>query len=172
MEILNISDKGRMLHHLLVVEFNMCVEPLLANFWKIFEIVLLENSSNRQMENSGASHRPFYRKTHPDQMLHIIYAFVQKFERMSFPVKRSVWRPRIGEILFSTKCFLLDEFSSKTACVTPQNSPFDDWMSFPLKRSRWRLGFFKNWIGTQDFLMDEFSSKTASEMSQKFANKG
>ena len=68
--------------------------------------------------------------------------------------------------------FLMDEFSSKTVCVTPQNCPIDDWMSFPVKRSRWRPGFFKNWIGTQDFLMDEFSSKTASEMSQKFANKG
>ena len=36
---------------------------------------------------------------------------------MSFPVIRSVSRPRIRKILFSTKCFLLDEFSSKTACV-------------------------------------------------------
>ena len=68
--------------------------------------------------------------------------------------------------------FLMDEFSSKTVCVTPQNCPIDDWMNFPVKRSRWRPGFFKNWIGTQDFLMDEFSSKTASEMSQKFADKG
>ena len=91
---------------------------------------------------------------------------------MSFPLKRPVWRPRIREILFPTKFFLLDEFSSKTACVTPQNSPIDDWMSFPVKRSRWRPDFLKNWIGTHDFFMDEFSSKTASEMSQKFANKG
>ena len=68
--------------------------------------------------------------------------------------------------------FGLDEFSIKTACVTPQNCPIDDWMNFPVKGSRWRPGFFKNWIGTQDFLMDEFSSKTASEMSQKFADKG
>ena len=91
---------------------------------------------------------------------------------MSFPVKRLVWRPKIGKILFSPECFLLDEFSSKTACVMPQNSPIDDWMSFPVKRSRSRPGFLKNCIGTHDFLMDEFSSKTASEMSQKFANKG
>ena len=28
----------------------------------------------------------------------------------------------------------MDEFSSKTACVTPQNSQIDDWMSFPVKR--------------------------------------
>ena len=27
-------------------------------------------------------------------------------------------------------------FSSKTACVTPQNSPIDHWMSFPVKRSQ------------------------------------
>ena len=66
----------------------------------------------------------------------------------------------------------MDEFSSKTACVTPQNSPNDDWMSFPVKRSRSRPGFLKNCMGTHDFLMDEFSSKTASEMSQKFADKG
>ena len=25
---------------------------------------------------------------------------------------------------------------SKTVCVTPQNSPIDDWMSFPVKRSQ------------------------------------
>ena len=91
---------------------------------------------------------------------------------MSFPAKRPVWRPKIGKILFSPECFLLDEFSSKTACVTPQNSPIDDWMSFPVKRSRSRPGFLKNCMGTHDFLMDEFSSKTASEMSQKFADKG
>ena len=91
---------------------------------------------------------------------------------MSFPVKRPVWRPRIEKKLNRYPWFLMDEFSSKTVCVTPQNCPIDDWMSFPVKRSRWRPGFFKNWIGTQDFLMDEFSSKTASEMSQKFANKG
>ena len=54
---------------------------------------------------------------------------------MSFPVIRPVSRPRIRKILFSTKCFLLDEFSSKTACVVPQNSPIDDWMSFPVIRS-------------------------------------
>ena len=33
---------------------------------------------------------PFYWKTHPDQMLHIIYHSVKKFEWMSFPVKRPV----------------------------------------------------------------------------------
>ena len=43
-------------------------QNLLANFWEISETVLLENSSNRQLGNSGASHRPFYWKTHPDQM--------------------------------------------------------------------------------------------------------
>ena len=65
----------------------------------------------------------------------------------------------------------MDEFSSKTACVTPQNPPIDHWMSFPVKRSSSRPGL-KKWIGTHDLLMDEFSSKAASEISQKFANKG
>ena len=66
----------------------------------------------------------------------------------------------------------MDEFSSKTVCVAPQNYPIDDWMSFPVKRSRSRPGFQKNWIGTQDFLMDEFSSKTVCVTPQKLANKG
>ena len=57
----------------------------------ISETLLLENSSNRQSENSGASHRPFYWKTHPDQILHIIYGFSQKFGWMNFPIKRPVW---------------------------------------------------------------------------------
>ena len=35
----------------------------------------------------------FYWKTHPDQMLHIKYGSIQKFEWMSFPVKRPMWRP-------------------------------------------------------------------------------
>ena len=52
---------------------------------------LLENSSNRRSENSGASQRPFYWKNHPDQMLHIKSGSNKKW--MSFPVKRSVWRP-------------------------------------------------------------------------------
>ena len=76
------------------------------NFSEIFifrvvtQAVLLENSSIKNHEylfsfffNSGASHRPFYWKTHPAQMLHIIYGFSQKDEWMSFPVKRPVWRP-------------------------------------------------------------------------------
>ena len=75
-----------------------------------------KHESNRQLENSRASHkpfywkthpknafrrksyftnirasqRPFYRKTHPDQMLQIIYDFSQKIEWMGFPVKRPV----------------------------------------------------------------------------------
>ena len=40
--------------------------------------------------------------------------------------------------------FGLDEFSTKTAYVTPQNSKFDDWMGFPVKRSSSRPGFSKN----------------------------
>ena len=38
---------------------------------------------------------------------------------MSFPLKRSVWRPRIEKKkLNSYSCFLVDGFSSKKACVT------------------------------------------------------
>ena len=41
--------------------------------------------------------------------------------------------------LHAEKChqhtFFLDEFFSKPTCVTPKNSPIDDWMSFPVKRS-------------------------------------
>ena len=39
---------------------------------------------------------------------------------MNFPVKRSVWRPRIEKKLDRYPWFLMDEFSSKTACVTTQ----------------------------------------------------
>ena len=41
--------------------------------------------------------------------------------------------------------FDLDEFSSETACITPQNFSIDDWMSFPVKQlelensSTWKL---------------------------------
>ena len=118
------------------------LSPLSANFWEISETVVLEISFNRQLENSGASHRLFYWKTHPFEF----------FER------NDMWYVAIG----------MDKFSSKMACVTPQNSPIDDWISFPVKRS----SSLKNWIGTHDFLMDEFSSKTVSEIPQKFANKG
>ena len=59
---------------------------------------------------SGKFLRPFYWKTHPDQMLHIIYGLSQKnrmdepqnwnFQKnwISFPVKRPVWRP--GKLKF------------------------------------------------------------------------
>ena len=40
----------------------------MANFWEISETVLLENSSN-----PGASYKPFYWKTHPVKIIHIIY---------------------------------------------------------------------------------------------------
>ena len=53
------------------------------------------------------SHRPSYWKTHPDQMLHIIYVSVKVFEWMSFPVKRSVLR--LGKWKFQKK--IEDEFS-------------------------------------------------------------
>ena len=38
-------------------------------YWQISETVLLENSSNRQFENSGASHRPFHWKTRPKECI-------------------------------------------------------------------------------------------------------
>jgi len=61
---------------------------------------------------------------------------------MNFPVKRSVWRPRIEKKLDRYPWFLMDEFSSKTACVTPQNWNFEK-------------------------KLDEFSSKTACVTTQK-----
>ena len=103
---------------------------------------------------------------------YISYKVSVKIRMDEFSSKTAWVTPQNWKKLNRYSWFLMDEFSSKTVCVTPQNCPIDDWMSFPVKRSRWRPGFFKNWIGTQDFLMDEFSSKTASEMSQKFANKG
>ena len=66
----------------------------------------------------------------------------------------------------------MDEFSSKTTCVTLHNSQLDDWMSFPVNRSSSRPGIKKLKKKLSWFLMDEFSSKTVSEISQKFANKG
>ena len=72
---------------------------------------------NPYWQISGIFLRPFYWKTHPDQILHIIYGFSQKIR--------------------------MDEFSNKTACETTQNSPNDDWMSFPVKRSSSRPGFKK-----------------------------
>ena len=57
----------------------------MANFWEMSWTVLLENSSNRQLENLGAWHRPYYWKTHPDHFM----ISVKKFEWMSFPVKWS-----------------------------------------------------------------------------------
>ena len=55
-----------------IILLTLIANKLLANFWEISCTVLLENSSNRQLESSEASHRPFYWKTHPDQMLHMI----------------------------------------------------------------------------------------------------
>ena len=49
----------------------------------------------------------------------------------------------------------MDEFSSKTVCVTPQNWNFEQkkWMSFPVKRPVWRprIEISKNYL-------DEFST--------------
>ena len=41
----------------------------------------------------------------------------------------------------------MDDFSSETACVTPQNSPIDDWMSFPVKQSQKFLKMIKYYLG-------------------------
>ena len=81
----------------------------------------LENSSNRQLENSGA-----FWKIHPDQMLHIIYGFSQKIRMDEFSNKRSGWRPRIEKKLNRYPGFLMDEFSSKTACVTTRKMKISD----------------------------------------------
>ena len=49
--------------------------------------------------------------------------------------------------------FGLDEFSSNTACVMPQNSSFDDWISFPEIRSS---SFFRNSPIRDWFLLEVF----------------
>ena len=57
---------------------------------------------NPYWQISGKFLRPFYWKTYPDQMLHIIYGFSPKIP--------------------------MGEFSNKTVCVTPQNSSIVDWI--------------------------------------------
>ena len=117
----------------------------MANFWEISETVLLENSSikkscvpiqfyknrvasytdllenssNRQLENSEASHRPFFTGKLIQTKCYLSYMFsVKKFEWMSFPVRRSSSRPGVSKNCIGHSWFLMDEFSSKTACVT------------------------------------------------------
>ena len=48
------------------------------------------------------------------------------------------FNPLLANVLTETiyVLFGLDEFSTKTVCVTSQNSPVDDWKSFPVKRSQ------------------------------------
>ena len=69
------------------------IQSSIGEYWK-----LIQNKAfcrKLYFTNSGASHRSFYWKTHSDQMLYIIYGFSQKIR--------------------------IDEFFSKTFCVTPQN---------------------------------------------------
>ena len=99
-------------------------------------------------------------------IIHILYMVsVKEFEWMSFLVKRSVWRPRIeilkkmDEFFSKTACvtplnwknwigFLMDEFFSEKACVTPQNWNFEKkWISFPMKRPVWRLEILQSTTG-------------------------
>ena len=119
-------------------------------YWQISgvfsEVVLLENSSNFQLENSGVSHRPFYWKTHPDQMLHIIYGFSQKNRMNEFSSETFFVRPRIEKKLNRYSWFLVDEFSSIMAGVTTQNWNFEK--------------------------MDEFSSKTTFVTTRKMKISG
>jgi len=86
---------------------------LISISWKTHPEIFL------QFSFSGSSHRQFFWKTRPFEffdwygisMSHTIY------DMYNTP-------PNIPN-------FDLDEFSSKTACVTPQNSTIDVWMSFP-----------------------------------------
>ena len=58
--------------------------------------------------NSGASHRPFYWKTHPGQILHIIYGSRTNFlgtERRKFTFQ--LLRRRLGRCTSSDKLFTL-----------------------------------------------------------------
>ena len=69
----------------------------------------LENSSNRQLENSGA-----FWKIHPDQMLHIIYGFSQKIRMDEFSSNGLCDAPELVKNYFRLNAFF--------------------WMSFPVKR--------------------------------------
>ena len=112
------------------VSFQTFESSFSSYVWPIFEayddITLIGKSWKTHPEIflkfsfSGSSHRLFYWKTHPSD----------------FFDWNHIWYVKFG----------LDEFFSKTACVTPRNSPIDDWMSFPVKRSCWRPAFTKNWM--------------------------
>ena len=90
------------------------IQSSIRKFWGVTQTVLLENSS---IKNHGhlCSFFKFWGVT---QTVLLENSSRQKFEWMSFPVKRPVWRPRI-------------EISKKK------------WMSFPVKRSVWRPGKWK-----------------------------
>ena len=86
----------------------------------------------RLLAVSGTSHRPFYWKTHPFEFFDWIY----------------IWYVTFG----------LDDLSSKTACVTPQNSPIDNSNCETVKLTTL---FFKTLNRYSWFLMnkDEFMGK-------------
>ena len=88
------------------------ISKFMANFWDNFTGKLI------QWKNSGMSYRPFYWKTHSDQMSHSIHVY-------GLSKKMNGW-------------FLMDEFPRKTTCMTPQNFLIKDWISFPVKRPVWR----------------------------------
>ena len=130
--------------YLLTLWFSL---TLIGKSWKTHSEIFLIFSF------SGSSDRPFYWTTHPIFFFEISilgrhtgrftgklinkksWVPIQFFPNLPILLESSfirffdwnhIWYVTIG----------LDEFSSKKACVTPQNSPIDDWMSFPVKRSQ------------------------------------
>ena len=116
------------------------IGKFLGNFWDRFSGKLIHQkimSTYSVFWKTRSRPRPFYWKTYPivnwkilgrrtgrftgkliQTKCYLSYTVsITKFEWMSFPVKGSVWRPRIEKKLRYSG-FLMDEFSSKTACMT------------------------------------------------------
>ena len=106
----------------------------MGNFWDRFTGKLIHQKimgTYSVFLKNGSWARPFYWKTYPVQMLHIIYDFGQKIQMDEFSSKTVCVTPQNWKNWYSW--FLMDEFSSKTACVTTRKMKILEkfWMSFP-----------------------------------------
>ena len=108
------NHNGPLLNSLLKKHFNP--------YWEIFEIVLLENSSNyffeiknlgrhvgRLLENSSI-------KNHDN-----LFSFYQFWGHTDHFTGKLIQTKCYISYMVSVKKIRTDEFSSKTVCVTPQN---------------------------------------------------
>ena len=101
----------------------------MANFWKFL--------------------RPFYWKAHPKESISSKIIF-HEFWGVTQTVKlENSSRPNVACNIWSQSKNRMDEFSSKTFCVTPQN-----WKKLNRSKNSW-------------FLMDGISSKTACLTARK-----